>query len=227
MGPAIRKICAEFDAGKAVPHVWAGVESVLFLPCPRDAEGGKVVDQSERMKRKIPALVAAVFFYVVAALENKQTNPKKLSEERKRILKILSCFREDDAVIAKVGEGEEGWEGWEAVSMKDLNNWIFDINQKGWLEMEWRTNIVDGMNAGMRENDDGELDGKEEDKEEMERSSKRVRRIGLGTMMQAKFDYLSDEKRDQYAAWKEAMLKRINDLAVEHTVDDDMVPAEG
>ena len=72
-----------------------------------------------------------------------------------------------------------------------------------------------------------ETNDEEEEKEVVERASKRVRRAGLGTMMQAKFDYLSDEKRDEYAAWKQAMLAKINDLAAAGIMDENMDTAEG
>jgi origin recognition complex subunit 6 len=231
IGPAIRKICLEFDAGKAVPHVWAGVESVLFLPCPKDLASQKGVKESDKMEGKIPALVGTIFFYVFAALEDRQTNKKELFEEKKRVLKILCGLKADGAVVSKVGEGDEGWLGWEIVAMKDMNVWISEIVEKGWLEMEWRSNVVDGSGASGRVEEIGdwevEVDVEEEDDEVMERASRRMRRTGLGTMMQPKFEYLSDDKREEYAMWKEAMLVKINGLIAEGIMNDEMDTAEG
>jgi origin recognition complex subunit 6 len=236
VGVAVRKICTEFDAGRAVPHVWAGVESVLFLPRPEDIVEGKDVKQDEKIKRNIPALVGAIFFYVVAALENKTTNQKEHFEDKKRIWKILRELKEDEESLKKVGEGEEGWEGWDCVEetnlkgwVSEINEWIAEIVEGGWLKMEWRTNIVDGSGASGKvdENVDGEVDGNGEEDEDIERASKRIRGAGRGTMMEAKFDYLSDEKREAYAIWKEAMLAKINDLVAEGIINGDMDTAEG
>jgi origin recognition complex subunit 6 len=225
VGPAIRKICTEFDAGKAVPHVWAGVESVLYLPCPKDMDGDENM-QEGKMEGKLPALVAAVWFYAVTRMTGKETNKKDLFEWKKGVLRILRGLKEDEVMLAKVGDEEESWESWEHVSMTNLNNWISEIIEKGWSEMDWYTNIEAGSGASGRVDVEDE-DEDEEDEEVMERSSKRVLRAGLGTMMQPKFDYLSDEKRDEYAVWKEAMLAKIDDLVTRGIMDETMDTTEG
>ena len=225
MGPAIRKICADFDAGKAVPHVWAGVESVLFLPCPKEAAEGEEegADHRDKMEGKIAALVASICFFVVAALESKKTSKKELFEDKKRMWMILRGLKEDEGVAAKIGK--DGWDEWEDLEnmalklwMAQVDEWIDVVISGGWLEMEWRINIVDGSGAsGTVAEEDEDEDGKEDDdeEEELNRASKRLRRTGLGTMMQAKFDYLSDEKRQAYAIWKKAVLARLDEIDAE------------
>jgi len=107
VGPAIRKICTEFNAERAVPHVWAGVESILFSPCPRDGV-------REKREGKLPALVGAVFSHVVTAMENRIVSQKGMKEEKRRILDVLGSLRGDEVVQGKVGGGYgEGWRGWE------------------------------------------------------------------------------------------------------------------
>ena len=216
VGPAIRKICVEFDTGRAVPHVWAGVESVLFLPCPVD---GTRKGKGEKMEGKLAALVATIWLFVVAALESKKTSKQELFEDKKRLLGVLKGLKGDEGLAKRVGE--EGWEGWEDLDgigmkiwMAQIDDWINFVITGGWLEMEWRTNIAAASGASGRMEENDELERDEED-EEPERESKRMRRIGLGTMMQAKFDYLSDEKREAYAIWKENMLARIDALTAD------------
>ena len=218
----IRKMCKEFDAAKAVPHVWAGVESVLNLPCP----GPDLADGKEKMEGKMPALIAAVWFFVITRLVGKETNGKEYVKRRKQILEILLGVREDEAVAAKVGEEDGNWQGWEMVTTKDVDMWLGEIAEREWNTLDWFTNIDPGSGAGGVD-EEVETNDEEEEKEVVERASKRVRRAGLGTMMQAKFDYLSDEKRDEYAAWKQAMLAKINDLAAAGIMDENMDTAEG
>ncbi|KAG0645770.1 hypothetical protein D0Z07_8025 [Hyphodiscus hymeniophilus] len=223
VGHAIRKVCVEFEAGKAVPHVWAGVESVKFLPCPKDAvEGkGRGMKQNEMMEGKLPGLVATVFLFVFAALESKNTSAKELFEDKKRLLAVLKGLKDDDGVLKKVWEEEE-WEGWnmEGMTLKkwvaEIDEWIEVIIGNQWLEMEWRTNIVDGSGASGKAEGNEDLENDKESDEESEKVSERMRRTGLGTMMQAKFDYLSDEKREAYAIWKKGMLARLDDLAADN-----------
>lgn len=227
VGPAIRKICKEFDAGKAVPHVWAGVESVLYLPCPKDGEGGADMEDGPKMKGKMPALIIAVWFFVMTRLAGKETNGKEYVKRRKKILEILLGMREDEAVVAKVGEEDKDWEKWECVTAKDVDHWLSDIVVREWNALDWYTNIEEGSGvSGTIEGEQDEATDDEEDKEAIQRASKRMRRAGLGTMMQPKFDYLSDEKRDEYAVWKVAMLEKIDGLVVEGIIDD-MDTAEG
>jgi origin recognition complex subunit 6 len=222
VAPAIRMICAEFDAAKAVPHVWAGVESVLFLPCP------KFGDAKDRMEGKLPALVAAVFFNVMTKLTGKEISRQDYARQVKKLLDILHEIRENEVVAAKVGEEDEAWEGWEIDSKKDVDHWLSDLAVRGWIELDWSMNIEVGSGAsGTMEGERDESTDGEEDKEATKRASKRMRGAGLGTMMQAKFDYLSDEKREEYAMWKAAMLAKIDDLVAEGVMNDDMDIAEG
>ena len=124
----------------------------------------------------------------------------------------------------KVG-GEEGWEGWEEVTRNDVDGWLGEISEKGWNTMDWLTNIEEGSGvSGTVEVKEGD---EEEERESVERASKRVRRAGLGTMIQPKFDYLSEEKRDDYAVWKEAMLVKIDDLVARGIMSEDVDTTEG
>ena len=196
-----------------MPHVWAGVESVLYLPCPKDLDGEDEKMQEDKMEGKLPALVAAVWFYAVIRLTGKETNKKDLFEWKKGVLKVLRGLKEDEVMLAKIGDEDGDWEGWEHVTMTNLNNWISEIIEKGWSEMEWYTNIEAGSGASGAV--EVEEEGEDEEEEVIEPASKRMQRAGLGTMLQSKFDYLSEEKRNEYAVWKDVILAQIDDQIVQ------------
>lgn len=220
VGPAIRVLCRELSARRAAPHVYAGVESVMFLPCPRGGE--------KTMRGKTPALVAAVLFYVMIKMAGKATDTKEYNEQRKRVLSILLGLRENKEVLGTMKDSEESWQGWEVVNKKDVELWMLELSENGWLGMEWYDNLDDGGGV------DGDVELWDEEDEgdgEIEISRKRKRDwgqdIGRGSMKQPQFDYLSEEKREAWATWKEAMIKRIDKLIANGILHDKMDTDEG
>jgi origin recognition complex subunit 6 len=222
VGPAIRVVCRELNAGKAVPHVYAGVESVLYMPCPLGEDG--------RLKGKMPALIAGVFFYVSIRMNGTEATQERFNEERKQVLGILRALKGNEEFAGKIGAEEADWEGWEVVSRKDVDAYIKELSDKGWLKLEWYENLVDGMGAAgevaeLVEEEDLEAD------EEVEREKKRKREwgqnIGRGTMKQPQFDYLSEEKRRAHAEWQAAMLAIIDKQIAKGILHGDQQMTEG
>jgi len=98
-----------------------------------------------------------------------------------------------------VGDDDEGWKGWEAVVANDVTGWIKEITDNGWVELDWFMNIGSGA-----EHAGGESE---------EETTKQVgKREGLGTTMQDRYDYLSQENRMEFDKWKGAMLETIDNL---------------
>jgi len=200
VAPVVRKMCREMENPAAVPHVLAGVESILTQPCP---------DGEQKMQGKTPALVAASWFFVTQELTGKETSGREFASRCKKILGLFKEARDDVVVVGKVGDDEEGWNDWETVVAGDVKGWIREITENGWLALDWFTNIASGEAAAHAEDEDGE-------------TTKRVgKREGLGMMMADRYDYLSEENRAEYSKWKGAMLAKINDLAQEGIMDMD------
>lgn len=223
--PAIRALCAVLDAGRAVPHVIAGVESVLFLPCPgpEDAEGDQIMHDAQSanaaVKGKIPALVVAILAFVIAKLSGKETDAKEYNYRVKTSLAVLRDMRRDEGMIEKIGKEDEAWEGWELVTKNDVNEWLKDIGTKGWLRMDWWENM-DGGSGASGQVEENYSDGEDYEEHqiaaaEREREKEQLWRTRSGTMVQDQFDYLSKAKREQFARWKELMLAKIDNLEEE------------
>jgi origin recognition complex subunit 6 len=221
--PAIRVLCAGLDAGRAVPHVIAGVESVLFLPCPgaEDADGDQSMREAPEgeggeggLKRKIPALIGAVLAFVIVRLTGQQTDAKEYNQRVRTILGLLRGLREDEAIAAKVGEREDAWDGWEPITKKDVDGWLKEISSKGWLRMDWWENMVDGSGASGQAEEVDEEDDEDIDEDVRTRGMERERlwHTRSGTMKQDQVDYLSETQRERYAKWKELMLAKIDSM---------------
>ena len=210
----MRELCERLNTGNAVPHVLAGVESVICLPRPREYGEGE-----ERVVGMWPAMVVAVWAFVVLKLRLGALAAEEIRKSREKALVILEEIREDDEILKRVGSEEEDWEGWDLVveeyeAGKYVDKWIQELVEGGWNEMDWHENIKEQSG----------LDEGEEDVEVVQRPKKRTReddmKYGLGTMRQAKVDYLSDEKREKYAEWKIMMLAKIDEMIANGVLDD-------
>ncbi|RFU26198.1 hypothetical protein B7463_g10144, partial [Scytalidium lignicola] len=246
--PCVRVLCRKLRTRTAIPHVLAGVETVLTLPCPgagggeEDDDGGgntspttvKVRKQKNmkgkgKEKDKLPALIAAIWFFVTTRLRGTATDGKAYVRERKAVLDVLGQqVRNDEWVLERLGKDkdrgeaeneEKNWLGWETVGPKDVDDWLLEINSSGWLMLDWFTNIVEG--SGGEDLDGGEIEGEEEEEDDVDvdDNDDNVKTdvmngtgAGLGTMINDRIHCLTDAKRREYALWKEKIMARIVEI---------------
>lgn len=202
VGPVVRLLCREMETRRAVPHVLAGVESILCLPCPAGKRG---------IEGKLPALVAMVWFFVVVRMRGKEGRAVEGTKRTERVREILARAKDDEQVRDRVGDGEGAWTGWEEVEQRDVNAWRGEIVGNGWREMDWWTNIEEGIGV-----DGGEEDGDEEmlDVDVNRNFVGEVGRRKPRTMIQEQF-YVTDAKRADFRAWKETLIAKIAEISQE------------
>jgi origin recognition complex subunit 6 len=215
--PTIRGLCKELGAPAAAPHILAGVTTILTLPSP--SLSNDLDNQKEEKKDKVPALIAAIYFFVGTRLSGRETSGSEYVAQRKDVLNMLAKLREDlelgEKILAKAKakEGAE-WEGWEKVGTKDVDAWLLQISTRGWLKLDWFENIVEGAGVEI-------IDHSEQLEDDVEAhppaviEGKNVLQTGLGTMMQDRVDYLSERKRAEYRTWKQGILARMKEMESE------------
>jgi origin recognition complex subunit 6 len=208
------------ETPRAVPHLLAGVESVLCLPCPSDP-GGK----EKGVEGKIPALIAALWFFVVVKMRGKEGQGKENLARKKMVRDVLVRAKEDEGVKDRVGDEERTWEGWEEIVEKDVNAWRKEIVVKGWREMDWFENIEDGCGV------DGEIqsetdDGEDDDVSLSEELGSEVRRRATASMIQEKY-IMTPAKKKEYEEWRDMMLAGIDKMIEDGILDNGMDTAEG
>jgi origin recognition complex subunit 6 len=193
------------ETPKASPHITAGVETLLTLPCPKPET--EAVVSEEKGNGKIPALVASVWFFVVIQMREKVLKGIETSDRQAKVRDVLNKAREEPFMVDRVGDVESAWKGWEEVNARDVLAWNREIGSRGWKEMDWFLNVPEGTGV------EGEVPEKEaveelnedenEDEDEMvdEREGRKP-----DTMHQKKYDYLSARNRAEYKAWKEDIL---------------------
>lgn len=107
------------------------------------------------------------------------------------------------------------WDGWqETIKAADLDEAITEVTNKGWLDSDWYRSIEylrDKIGAGESE---------EVDPDENETSAAAIVQITKAdTMLQDKFDYLSERRRADYRQWKADILRRIDLLERQDAMD--------
>ncbi len=135
-------MCRELETPKAIPHILAGVETLLTSPCPKLDE--EAIVSEEKGNGKLPALIAAVWFFVVIKMRGREKQGMETSHRKRAVRDVLERAREDEWMLARVGEKEEAWNGWEVVAEKDVLVWNREINSRGWKELDWFLNVEDG-----------------------------------------------------------------------------------
>jgi origin recognition complex subunit 6 len=190
----------------------AGVESVLTLPPP----GTEYSIDTPRLEGKIPALIAAIWFFVAVRMRGRAEQGKETSLRKKLARESLINARSNPIVVGKVGDEEENWKAWEEVDEKDVNAWRKEIVGRGWREMDWFANVQEGVGVEL-EDGDVEEGGSDEDmdmggKDGQERGQ---RGNGQGKVVLDKYDYLSEAKQRDYQEWRTALLAEVHGLLEE------------
>lgn len=205
---------AEECSPNLVPTVIAGLESII-APYRRRTK-------DEWVNSHLTSLVGAIYWLVSESArlspgeemtpENSQTRYKGL---RKEVLGALRRAR-DEAEIPDTTRGQKGqiteeeemvfWDGWqESTKAADLGEAITEVTKRGWLNSDWYRSIEFLRDkAGEGEDDaDGDLG------EDPAVTAAVVQIAKADTMLQDKFDYLSERRRADYRQWKVGILRRI------------------
>ncbi|KAL2069672.1 hypothetical protein VTL71DRAFT_14351 [Oculimacula yallundae] len=216
LGPVVRLLCARMETRGAVPHVLAGVESILCLPCP----GGEM-GKGREVEGRLQALVAAMWFLVVVRLRGVEGQGIESMVRKNLVREVLAGAREDEGVKEKVGSDEGAWIGWEEkVLEKDVNSWRKEIVGKGWRDLDWFKNVGEGVGVDGDGGEDRDEDGDVqmgENEEDVEFSGRRAR---PGTMIQEQY-CVTREKREVYIEWRDMMLAHIEGLMADGYMERD------
>ncbi|PLB47536.1 hypothetical protein P170DRAFT_510365 [Aspergillus steynii IBT 23096] len=183
-------------------------------------------EKDEDFKELVDALIVAVYFLVLARRRTPSPSSTEVpsgEEARKMDKKTFSEMRQ--TALTSLGLPTT-----ERRHRDDVDQWIALIMEQSWANgKEWFENIpqageLDGDEAylsdvGADEDDGGLRDGKRPKMMGKGRASifsKATERggllPGLGTMMQDRVDYLSDDRREDFVEWKADLMARIEQM---------------
>ncbi|KAL9098228.1 MAG: hypothetical protein Q9163_006078 [Psora crenata] len=210
--PVIRKLCRKLEAPAAPHHIYAGVSSVLAMQSHEDTPTVK----SQAIK--LPALIIVIYFLVRTRLAGVATPSELYVNQRELALAMMKELATQDIELDKIDNA-------------DIDDLMRQVGTRKWTEMDWFSNIQLGSGVGTPQDDANPVNDVSSGDEEGEdtfvlgmrgtcgslgNSGHRYLQPGLGTMMQDKVDYLSDERRRDYLGWKTDILLRISELEKEH-----------
>ncbi|KAL8888827.1 MAG: hypothetical protein Q9215_003818 [Flavoplaca cf. flavocitrina] len=205
----IRGLCKQLGAPAATPHVFAGVSSILTVPAPnQDAMTEKDLEKLRSLS--IEPLIVGVYTLVRTRLSGVEMDPSTFLEQSATALTILSQLRRDGGTPT-------------TMDPKSVIEWMQEIKRGCWTDLDWLKNIEEGNglsfdgaestnleDSDASNSDEGEPAIPASHKSRRHEAEKPYLQPGLNTMMQARVDYLSDEKRADYQVWKKGILARID-----------------
>ncbi|RKF57201.1 putative origin recognition complex subunit 6 [Erysiphe neolycopersici] len=203
--PTIRVLCEQMHTSKAIPHILAGVESILCLPKPKTTRSCSI-DES---KLKLPAMIAAVWYFVFARMSGREERLPDKTGEIKLVIRSLTQARDNEKLLKKLDSKEDSWRGWELITESDVNIWGKEINVSGWKELDWWRNITENSpyNSAKIMDDNHEYNYLDEDEIFLidKENSKKVKSFN-------RYDYLSEERKQEFTNWRSKMLLQINEM---------------
>ncbi|PHH77126.1 hypothetical protein CDD82_3656 [Ophiocordyceps australis] len=192
--PVLRFLCAETDSRRFMPTMLAGVECIV-------TPGGRMT-QDAWTKTHVSQVVAAVYFYVmmrVRALSTKEWLDRSgYVPLRKTILGLMKQAR-TQVQIKQVDEAQ-AWRDWQAIKPTDFDEAVAHVKDQDWLLSDWYEAIAHVAQDGGH----GEAEAAEARQEAALIPERRA-----DTMLQEKYDYISEARRREYRQWRESMLSQI------------------
>ena len=206
--PVIRQLCKKLGAPRAPHHIFAGVSSIM-------KSSNESTEASEvRQGINIPALIIAVYFFTTARLSDMEIKSEQLVEQIALSLNLVKELAEQGFQLGVITE-------------VDIRAHMRQIALQKWVEMDWFQNIKLGSGIGAIEDslENAEPPSASDDDEEkvvvrrQNRTSRDPKQVdrehlqpGLGTMMQERVDFLSDEHIRDYQEWQIDVMMRIQGM---------------
>ncbi|PYH96599.1 hypothetical protein BO71DRAFT_348685 [Aspergillus ellipticus CBS 707.79] len=221
------------------PHIFTGVSSILYFISETTGKHDEDIDdemmeflqpvitvqdkdKDEDFKELVYALVVAVYFLVLARRRQPSEADDAAEAETKKMDKKTFSEMRQTALVSL------GLLSMERRHREDVDQWIALIMEQSWAHgKEWFDNIplageLDGDDgllsdqvAGYAEGEDGAPSGRGVTGRgplAAGNSSRRGILPGLGTMMQDRVDWLSEDRQEDYVEWKADMLARIEQI---------------
>lgn len=180
---------------------------------------------------KWPALVVALHLFTAARIKGLEVEDEGIKAMKKKAVEAVKTFCENDSLLDELGAGLKKLDA-------NIKFYMLEAEDSGWLEMEWYQNVPQGQDQEpeideSEENEDSDdlvTPNKRPSKTPLRRKEKHGGKAaddleddvgaagllpGLGTMFQPAVDWLSYERRQDYAQWKKGIMKEIKAMEQE------------
>lgn len=218
--PAVRHLCSSLHGSGGpdlAPTIIFGLESII-APHRRRTD-------DDWVNEHLTALVAAIYWYVsesaqLAPGEDMTTDASRssLNAMRKHMLGALKSARDEvkppaargkRSLAATTEEEAVFWEGWqEGLKAADISEALTVVAERGWLDSDWFRSI-DLLRDAEQDAEDVDPDARQDD---LTSTAAAVQIRKADTMLQDRFDHLSERRRAEYRNWKAGVLRRVEAL---------------
>lgn len=224
--PTVRHLCTCLNSSGGpdlAPTIVAGLETIV-APYRRRTE-------DEWINSHLTSLVGAIYWYVSKSASlapgevmTAETSKSHYTSTRKEVLASLRRAKDEVNVTTtrsrkgEVTEQEEiaFWQDWQdTTKAAEIDEAVTEVANRGWLNSDWYRSI-DFLREKGEDEHDGPEDGAEED---IANTAAAVQIRKADTMLQDKFDYLSERRRAEYRQWKAGILLRIERLERDQAED--------
>lgn len=234
--PLIRHVCEACKLPRAATHVYAGMESIYRAlqstaqnaqredgtPSKRRRSNGGDVDAvtsdliAMPTEEQIPALVAAVYHMTAQAMRGQVGTVASKLQQRKTQSAVAAFFTTQGAAAVTIQPDQ---------LHEDTETYTQAAISQGWTDMEWYKKLSSPEDAntepatGHGEDIGPSTPRRQPAKTPLRRKEKHSQRKigeeeenpagllpGLGTMFQPAVDWLCEERRAEFDAWKEDLL---------------------
>ena len=201
--PVIRRLCQQMYARAATVHVFAGVSSVWL----------SVQRSHDKVEPNLAALIIVLYILVTTRLTGEKLVSDVYFEQKESALEIIGHALQERKVQSGCND-------------TDIDVCMRQVKEYQWTEMDWFNNVEIGSGVnpdtqGPAEETDDIQQTESEDEAiptggtkafELDSVNEGYLQPGLGTMMDAKVDFLSDARRRSFERWKLGILRRIDDV---------------
>lgn len=207
------KSLAEEGSPDLVPTIMAGLESII-IPYHRRTK-------DEWVNLHLTSLVGAIYWFVSESARlapgeemTPESSQARYKSVRKEVLAVLR--RAQSGVEVPSGRSKKAqaieeertvfWDGWQdGIKAANLDEAVTEVTNRGWLNSDWYRSIefLRDRHGGPQDDADDSLG------EDPAATAAAAQITKADTMLQDKFDYLSERRRADYRRWKRDILQRI------------------
>jgi len=236
--PLIRHVCEAHGLPGAATHVYAGVESVYrSLQTAQELEASAPGTPSKRRRSnngqaeavesvtlpvptddQIPALVAVIYLMTASSMRGEESFTVTRSQRLEMQPRMKLYFARDKTAGSTI----------DLKSLQtDIQTYYAKAATSGWSDMEWHRNLptMDELTSQTQHDEENGpvTPRKQPAKTPLRRKEKHSQRKigeedgygpagllpGLGTMFQPAVDWLSEDRREDFAFWKQDILSSV------------------
>ncbi|KAI2610772.1 uncharacterized protein GGS25DRAFT_163559 [Hypoxylon fragiforme] len=200
--PTIQFMCKELEEERIGRTVLAGMQTIAT------PHGKRTKD--EWVNDNLTSLLAAIYFLISSKLyvleKGKELDNPQYIKMRKAILKALSQAQDNVNIVGM--DEDELWIGWADMRSKDLDGAVAKIVENKWQREEWFAGIENLVKPSDVTVHDGDIEMEDGDGRPF---SEKLHLKRGDTMLQNRWN-MTDEKREEYNAWKTNVLLRIEEI---------------